>query len=77
MKCRQSAERMKASLVGFITCNGLKGPSESHLLTSTRKGQIHVIHFLVSITTNSFNRFESSPGIGDGGELGELIVLQG
>ena len=23
--------RMKASLVGFITCNGLNGPLESHL----------------------------------------------
>ena len=45
LKCRQSAERMKASLVGFITCNGLKGPSESHLFTP-RKGQIHVIHIL-------------------------------
>ena len=38
---------MKASLVGFITCNGLNGPSESHLFITQVNLKFQVLIYLI------------------------------
>lgn len=43
LKCRQRVNLMKASLVGFIRCNGLKGPSASHLILRTHKFEFTIL----------------------------------
>lgn len=53
-KCRQSVERMKASLIGFIACNGLNGPSESHLIIPSKQINQSAIH-----PYNSYKRPQS------------------
>lgn len=45
LKCRQRVERMKANLVGFKACNGLYGPSESHLTLITITENIFIINY--------------------------------
>lgn len=46
LKCRQRVERMKANLVGFKACNGLYGPSESHLALTIITENILIIHII-------------------------------
>lgn len=62
LKCLQRVERMKASLVGFIRCRGLKGPSESHLIKVKNQKTVsptETVSFTESAQSNG-NRLYSS-----------------
>lgn len=59
-KCRQSVERIKASLVGFIACNGLNGPSEFHLIMPSKQiNQVLIYIYTIKIWIIRYDSFKN------------------
>lgn len=66
---------MKETLVGFIKCSGLNGPSASHLQSvGKKKKKFQIKHN--NQTTKLDHTHKNSPCIGNGCELGNLGSIQ-
>lgn len=72
LKWRQREDLMKASLVGFIICNGLNGPSASHLILNSNS----VPKTTMTQLEEKIAKLYMIPGLGNGGEFSKFKFIE-